>query len=222
MYEAVIFDMDGVLVNSEFAHARAWQEVLAASGCGLDVEYLLMRGAGVADEDFVLRMRGEYNVSTPAVDLLAQKRERYLQLAQTEVELFPGALPLLESLSWRCKLGLATSSPWEQADLFLERFNFRHYFQAIGAREDVARLKPFPDIYLYVMRQLDVSPSRGVAVEDSPTGVTAACAAGLPVVAVATTHSRHSLAHASIVLSSLEPTQRILDAIGTVCCHAVP
>lgn len=221
MYSAVVFDMDGVLVNSEPWHAESWSAVMADHGHEVAPGYFLNHSVGIADEEFVHRMRAEHGVAAKSDQLLAEKRERYMQYARSEVQLYPGALALLDSLSRRCKVGLATSSTMEQAELFLERFQLRQYFQSVAARESVPLAKPFPDIYVYSAHQLDEHPGRCVAIEDSPTGIKAAVAAGFGVVAIASTHRKHALGEAGVVLSGLEPIQRSLDAIATVCYDEV-
>lgn len=215
MYDAVIFDMDGVVIHSEPVHVLSWLTVLSAHGAQVSPT-LVERGIGVADEDFSVRLRAELGLEVSARQLLQEKRQTYRQMAAERVPLGEGIMPLLEALRTRCRLGLATCSPRDEVDLFLDHFALRPYFDAVAAREDVVRLKPFPDLYEYAARQLDVLPSRCVAVEDSPTGIKAARNAGMPVVAVATTHTRYSLSQADIVIASLLPTQRALDALATV------
>lgn len=217
MYEAVIFDMDGVLVDSEPLHMEAWHEVLTRQGVDV-APSVLARGIGVSDEDFSRRLRSDLLIAETAAQLLAQKRAAYLVLARESVQLLPGALALVDALSHRCRLGLATSSPRAEAELMLDRFELRPYFQSVCSGDDVPRVKPFPDCFLLSAHQLGVTPSQCVALEDSPTGVQAAKAAGIPVVAIASTHDRPSLSAADIVVTALEPTGRMLDAIATVCC----
>lgn len=183
--EAVVFDMDGVLVDSEEQWRRVTPPLLRRLAPGWrEADYERVVGLGV--EDLHALLAAEYGLRASRVlfleecDLLA--REVYC----LRVSLAGGLLPLLDALrGGGVPLGLASSSPLRWIRLVIERFALAPRFQAVVGADDVAgRTKPWPDIYLEAARRLGARPGRSVAVEDSAYGVLAAKRAGLRCVAL--------------------------------------
>ena len=127
----------------------------------------------------------------------------------------PGALELIETLHGKKRLALATSSFRENAELVLRRLDLARYFEAIATNESVARVKPHPDLFLYVAERLGVDASECVVLEDAEKGVLAAHAAGMKVIAVPTRETRgNDFSKATRVVSSLvEVTLPLLDSL---------
>jgi beta-phosphoglucomutase family hydrolase len=184
---ALIFDLDGVLVDSMPLHTAAWEHYL--------------HNLGIRVEDLERRMHGKRN-SELVRDLIdgalpedivfehgaAKERLFRTMLIQSEIAKYriPG---LLEFLQRHPDLPKAVGSNAEQAniDFVLDRFNLRPFFSVIVNGMQVQRPKPFPDIYLNAAQQLNVDPANCIVFEDSPTGVEAARAAGMRIVGVETT-----------------------------------
>lgn len=201
-FQAVIFDMDGVLVDSEPLHLEALNEVLAAEGHRLtEAEYLAY--VGVADEwADLIRRKGLRHAPE-------HYRERYhqavLRALRRPLRPQPGVAALLDGVRARgLKVGLASSSRREWVAATLAALGFADRFDAVVSGEMVSRGKPAPDIFLLAAERLGVPPERCLVVEDAPAGVAAAKAAGMTVVAVRTPYTAGArLDAADLVLESL-------------------
>lgn len=204
---AVIFDMDGVLVDSEPLHFATTNRVLARRGAWLERSEYDAR-LGLPEVDFfrelvpLLGLREEPQV-------LAAERVRESLLAMAGGELLPmeGALECLLLLrADGRRLGLASSATRPQVDLVVERLGLRRVLEASVSVQEVARGKPAPDLFLEAARRLGAAPAECLVVEDAPSGVRAARAAGMVAVALpAPGHDGelHRAAGATAVLASL-------------------
>lgn len=208
--KAVVFDMDGVLVLSGPAHWRAWQATAAAHGRALThAEYLGFNG--MTNQDICARLWGAQATAAFVAAVADQKERAYREDVAAAVPLAPGCRALLAVLRGRgAALAVGSSGPLANVDLVLDGGGIRSFFDAVVHGDLVARGKPAPDIFLRAAELLGVSPAHCVVVEDAPTGVRAARAAGMRVVGVATNHEPHELLElgASRVrpdLASLEP-----------------
>jgi HAD superfamily hydrolase (TIGR01509 family) len=184
---AVIFDLDGVLLDSE----QRWNEVKEAlvreaGGTWRDEAPTVMMGMSSPEWAAYLHDELEVPLDTAAInrDVVRRMEESYAR----ELPLLPGAEPAVRALAARWPLGLASSSNREIIDRFLELSGFGDAFTVTVSSEEVARGKPAPDVYLETARRLGVAPARCVAVEDSSNGLRAAAAAGMAVIAVPNPH----------------------------------
>lgn len=176
--DAVLFDMDGTLVDTEGLWWEATASIARALGVALgpeDSPHVLGRTV----EDTAIHL-----VGADGVDGVAQRlTDAFADRIRQGVVIVPGALGLLAALAVEgIPTALVSASPRSIVDLVLPRLN--HRFHEVVAAEDTARGKPYPDPYLEATRRLNVDPTRCVAIEDSPTGIAAAQAAGCRVVAV--------------------------------------
>jgi len=181
---AAIFDMDGLLLESEDSWTVAETELFARYGkpFGLDEKRALLGNAGDALGRILERM-----LEQPGRGL--ELGQEVLQLVLDEVARegvapMPGAVELVEELRGRIPLAVASNSPRALVDLALERGGLAEGWDAIVCGDEVVELKPAPDVYLEACRQLGVPAADAVALEDSPTGVASARAAGLFVVGI--------------------------------------
>lgn len=180
---AVIFDLDGVLVDSEPVQARASRELFAGYGREYtrvhEREFL---GVRVKDEMAILKRRWRLK---PTVAALMAQRRQILERLIDDMELKSGARALLQRLAKRrVPMGLGTSSETWYVDRVMLKFNLRHYFTAIVTGDDVVKGKPDPEVYLRVAAGLGVAPADCMVIEDAPTGAAAARAAGMKCVMV--------------------------------------
>lgn len=211
-FEAVIFDFDGVLACTMDDNHRAWRTVLQPIIPGLDrEEYLLLEGLpprGVAEA--LLRARGL--PLDPVATLVARKEEAYLR--DHSFALYPGIPELLERLAGRLPLGLVTGSGLLRLETTLGQ-PLLSRFTAVVTGDDRMPSKPSPDPYMAAAGRLRVAPSRCLVVENAPLGIRSAKAAGMTVVAVASTLPPARLAEADhVVADSLAMADRVERLLG--------
>lgn len=214
MIEAVVFDLDGVLIQTE----ELWDEVRenmarAAGGrYGQEEQRAMM---GMSSPEWSRYMAEHVGVpGSPdeiAAEVVRQMSERYRE----HLPLIDGAVEAVERLAARWPLGVASSSNRELIDLVLELSGLDRLFDATVSSEEVARGKPAPDVYLEAAKRLGVDPSRSAAVEDSHAGIASAKAAGMRVLAIPNPSyppGDEALADADVVLGSLaELTPETVD-----------
>jgi HAD superfamily hydrolase (TIGR01509 family) len=184
---AIIFDLDGVLLDSE----QRWNEAKEAlvretGGTWLQEAPTVMMGMSSPEWSAYLRddLGVQRDLDAINDDVVRRMHESY----EDGLPLLPGALETVRALAARWPLGLASSSNREIIDVFLERSGVGDLFGATVSSEQVARGKPAPDVYLETARRLDVDPPACVAIEDSANGLRAAHAAGMPVIAAPNPH----------------------------------
>jgi beta-phosphoglucomutase family hydrolase len=185
---AVIFDMDGVLVDSGASHRAAWRAMLDELGVA-EPEQAWRRTIGRPAHEAVSRLLGRDLSEDEARRLSELKHEHYTRLAASGLPPVRGAAAFLDTLA---ALGvpraLATSARRADVTRLLEPLGFLDHFAVIVAAEDVRRGKPHPEVYLRAAEGLGVAPERCLVFDDSRVGIEAARAAGMRVIAVATAH----------------------------------
>ena len=203
-YTAVLFDMDGVIVDSEPLHVAAFQATLKRYEHDLTDEQYKQHFAGKTDEagfkhyfDFI----GE-TVHLPTI--MDEKAKAYLALAADRLVPYPGVIELIRELAAKkVPLALVTGSLRAEAEVTLEAFEIVDCFVSVIAAEDITQSKPNPEGYLKAATTLKVTPANCIVIEDAPSGVKAAEAAGMRCLAVTTTHSRDELQEATVVIEQL-------------------
>jgi HAD superfamily hydrolase (TIGR01509 family) len=218
MIEAVVFDLDGVLVDSEPVWERVRREVVAEHGgqWAPDAQHRLM---GMSTGEWARYLAEDLEVGLPPETVAALVIERVAARYADQLPLMPGAVEAVRGLAARWPLGLASSSPPSLIGTVLDVASLRTSFVTAMSTEQVARGKPAPDIYLAVADQLGHRPERCAAVEDSTNGLRSAASAGLQVIAIP--HPRYppdpaALAWAGLVLASLaELTPRTISALSS-------
>ena len=185
--DAVIFDLDGVLLDSEQRWNGVKEELVRETG-GRWREEAPTAMMGMSSLEWSAYLRDELGVPMDAGAISREVGERMVDGYRRELPLLPGAGRAVRALAARWPLGLASSSNREVIDLVLELADFGRLFDVALSSEEVERGKPAPDIYLAVARELGADPARCVAIEDSSNGLRAAAAAGMPVIAVPNAH----------------------------------
>jgi HAD superfamily hydrolase (TIGR01509 family) len=203
--DAIVFDLDGLLLDSE----QLWDEVreeLARERGGRWSERAQADMMGMSSPEWSRYMHDVVGLSE-SPDEIAEEVVRRMEARYRErLPLIPGAREAVERLAARWPLGLASSSNRPLIDLALETGGLAPFFAATVSSEEVARGKPAPDVYLEAVRRLEVDPARAAAIEDSRNGIRSAHAAGLRVVAIPNAHfppDADSLALADLMLDSL-------------------
>jgi len=182
----VLFDMDGLMVDTEPLSRAAWDKVLAPHGAIINDDlYERMLGRRMLESaDMVL---ADYALPVTAAELIARKIATFKQILADNVSAMPGLWLLLEELARRdIPWGVATSSPREIAELILRELALEKRCRALVAGDQVQHGKPAPDIYLAAAREMGLDQAACLALEDSAPGCLAAAAAGMRVVAVTT------------------------------------
>jgi HAD superfamily hydrolase (TIGR01509 family) len=203
--EAVVFDLDGVLLDSE----QVWDEVraqLVRERGGRWHDRAQRDMMGMSSREWSRYMHDELDVPEPPEQISAEVVRRLEARYRRRLPLLPGGREAVERLAARWQLGLASSSNRELIDFALELMGVAQLFRAAVSSEEVARGKPAPDVYLEAASRLGVEPSRAAAIEDSHNGILAAEAAGMRVIAIPNPHfppSEDALGRADLVLSSL-------------------
>jgi len=206
MIEAVVFDLDGILIDSE----HVWDEVrkqLAEERGGSWNETASRDMMGMSSIEWSRYMRDVVGLTEEPEEISAEVVRRLEDRYRRELPLIPGAEQAVESLAARWPLALASSSNRELIDLVLESSGLGRYFTASVSSEEVARGKPAPDVFLEAARRLGVEPTHCAAVEDSENGILAAKAAGMRTIAIPNPHyppHEDALVAADVVLASIE------------------
>jgi HAD superfamily hydrolase (TIGR01509 family) len=203
--DAVVFDLDGVILDTE----ELWDEVregLARERGGRWSERAQADMMGMSSTEWSQYMHDVVGLAEPPEEINREVLRRMLDRYAKRLPLIEGAVDAVERIAVRWPLGLASSSNRELIDRALEVSGLARHFRATVSSEEVERGKPAPDVYLEVARRLEVEPARCAAVEDSTNGIRSAHAAGMDVVAIpnpAFPPPDDALALASVVIDSI-------------------
>ena len=200
---AVLWDLDGVLVDSALFHFQAWGELFASLGREFS-EADFRRTFGLRNDAILRDLLGD--LPPAEVERLGARKEAlFRQAAGGNITGLPGALTLLRLLRERgFKLALVSSTPHANIELVLRSLDVEAAFDAIVGEEDVTRGKPDPEGFLLAAERLGVPPGECVVIEDAPAGVEAAKRGGMRCVGVYRGRPREALAKADLVVEDLE------------------
>jgi beta-phosphoglucomutase len=192
MYKAILFDMDGTIINNMAYHLKAWERMVEELGGTLRGPALLAELYG-SNRGVVDRIFGQGQFSDEKVQWIGDTKEAYYrELYRPHIRLIEG-LPafLAHCHSLGIPMALGTASNMPNIDLTLDTLGIRHYFGAVVSADDVSQGKPHPETYLKAAAQLGQSPADCLVFEDVPKGVQAAANAGMQAVVITTTHQPH-------------------------------
>ncbi|MBN2551166.1 MAG: HAD family phosphatase [Spirochaetales bacterium] len=197
---AVIFDLDGVLADSEGLHILAWEEI--AREYRLREELMpLQEWVGCPDTEIVRDVVRDHGLSVSPEELLEHKRRIFRRLIAEQLKPVPGSIEALADLD-SIPVGLATSSSRSETELMLRILGAAGRFRAVVTSDDVRHSKPAPDSYLLAAQRLGIAADHCAAIEDTSTGVQAARRAGLIVLAVTNSMPAEKLAAAHEIFAS--------------------
>jgi HAD superfamily hydrolase (TIGR01509 family) len=206
LIEAVVFDLDGVLVDSE----QPWDDArrqLAEERGGRWSERAQKDMMGMSSPEWSRYMHDVVGLPDAPDEISAEVVRRLESLYRERLPIVPGAVEAVERIAAQWPLAVASSSNRPLIDLFLELSNLAKFFRVTVSSEEVARGKPAPDVYLEAARRLGYEPGECAAVEDSENGIRSAVAAGMRVIAIpnrAFPPSSETLAAAHVVIASLD------------------
>ena len=185
MIRALIFDFDGVILDTETPEYTSWREVFASHGAELTMEAWSQGiGAGPGSFDVYAHLASLTTQTVEVESIRTVRRARNQELIAAEA-ILPGVEAwLTDAQRLGFKLGIASSSPSDWVEGHLTRLGLRQPFECLRCRDHVTHAKPSPELYVAVCQGLGVGPSEAMAIEDSPNGISAARAAGLFCVAV--------------------------------------
>ena len=206
MIRAIIFDFDGLIVDTEEPIFRAWQRIYRERGAELPLEqWLTIIGTSSGPFDPVIDLGERIGMRLDRAEMKALQR-LYYQESTTTQDLLPGVRRYLdEAVELHLKTAIASSSGRAWIEEHLERLGIANRFDAVLSRDDVGRPKPDPDLYLAALARVGVAADEAIALEDSSNGIKAATAAGIFCVAVPNSMTASmDLSLADLRLASLE------------------
>lgn len=204
-FDALVFDMDGTLTDSEPLHLLAYQQVLAGFAVTFSEEQY-DQFTGATDKAIATWLVKTHSLPSSVDELIALKEAQFVELVRQRSVLRPGVQRVLQQASDAgLTLAVASSAMKGSIEAVLDCLKIRHYFAAIASGEEVKNSKPAPDVFKLAARRIKVRPRRCLAFEDSRNGTLAAKAAGMRCVVVpagSTSHQDHS--QADLQLASFE------------------
>ena len=223
MIKALVFDFDGLIVDTEMSSYQTWQEIYAEHDCQLPFSTWAICIGG-SPQLFDPCEYLEQQIGRPVLreEIRLRRRQQHIRMVEAQPVL-PGVEDyILSAKRLGLKIGVASSSRHEWVDTHLTRLGLIDYFDSIKCFDDVKRTKPNPELYLAVLDALGVHGQQAIALEDSPNGVIAAQQAGIFCVAVPNpVTSQLSLLHADLCLSSLTEVslEQLLAKVGGTVKH---
>lgn len=209
MLAAILFDLDGTLVNTDPVHYQVWQEVLRDYGIEIDEIFYKTRISGRLNSLIIADILP--NLTLAESQQLAEKKEsRFRELSQS-LQPLPG---LLDMLAWTDKLGLqravVTNAPPKNAQFMLSVLGLTNIFDTVVLANDVAAGKPDPAPYLSALNRLGLTPELVIAFEDSPSGIHSSVGAGIRTIGIASTHPPEHLCSAGAIMAVADFTAKQL------------
>jgi len=216
LIDAVVFDLDGVIVDSEQVWDAVREQYTRESG-GTYSESATRDMMGMSSLEWSRYMHEVLGVPGTPEEINAAVVARMLERYSEKLPLIPGAVEAVRRCAERWPLAIASSSNPELIDVVLDESGLRDVISVAVSSQEVARGKPAPDVYLEAARRLGVDPRRCAAVEDSHNGILSAKAAGMRVIAIPNPHfppAADALADADVVLRSIEElTPDVIDGL---------
>lgn len=211
---AVLWDMDGVLVDTAELHYQTWKQTLAGYGIQFSRQ-LFNESFGMNNEQTLTRILGRPPEPSFLQESSDHKEDKFRKSIPGQIELYPGVRKLLQELqSAGVRQAIASSAPQENIDALVNELNMASFFQAIVSGH-LLNSKPDPATFLLAAERLGVNPQHRVVIEDALHGIEAARRAGMKCIAVATTNPVDFLSPADLVVSRINELSaaRILDLI---------
>jgi len=217
MIQALIFDLDGTLANTEKLHFKAWREALLQNGVG---EFFLedfLRYVGTSNEKVANDYIQSDGLKKSQKELIIEKQTLYMNLIP-EVELYTGAREILERFHGKLSLAVASSSHEKEVRAILETHDLISYFPVILGGDMVQKRKPDPEIYVTSAGLLGVEPRKCLAFEDSSPGLNAAKNAGMIAIAVPNEFTKeHDFTGADSIVDNLAKVDvQCVERLGTL------
>lgn len=183
--QAVIFDMDGLMIDSEPLHCEAYDRVLKKFGYDLTKDENSQRYVGIGDVACCDDLISRHHLPITTKELMKQKQGEYLKLLDSNIKAQPGLLKLLDQLQKNnYKKAIASGSLLYEIKTIINSLKIEKFFDAVCSVEEVQNGKPEPDLFLLAARRLEISPERCLVLEDAPSGIKAAVSANMKSYAI--------------------------------------
>lgn len=202
MITAVIFDMNGVIIDDEPLHEQAFREVLQSIGVTLSHEAYQKHFLGRSDLAGMEHLNEKQPLPKPLDELYKQKMKRYWQLSQAGIPLMPGIVETIKNLTASFRLALTTGATKLEVDTVVAEHNLAQYFDILITTENFSKSKPDPEPYLLTATKLGVSPQKCVVIEDAIAGIEAAHGAGMKCIAITNSFTTAQLKKADKIIDS--------------------
>ena len=204
----VIFDWDGVIIDSHDQHELSWQKLAEENNKTLPINFF-KETFGMRNESIIPKHFGDWidkGKENQIQDIGDRKEQIYREIIiESGIDPLPGVTQLLATLkeeNIRCSIG--SSTPTKNIETVISMIGLSDHFNAITAAEDVKNGKPDPEVFLTAAKKINVNPEKCIVVEDAHVGIEAALSAKMRVIAVATTHQIDQLGRAHLAVESLE------------------
>jgi beta-phosphoglucomutase family hydrolase len=216
MKYAIIFDMDGVLIDSGRFHLESWQRLAEENGIECS-ESLFWETFGQTNRQILPRLFERELREEELSRLGDRKEELYREIVAHQAEPMPGVPALIDGLvnrGWR--IGIGSSGPRANVELIIDRFALGKIVSAFTSSEDVTHGKPDPEVFLKAAEKMGVDPKACVVVEDAIHGIEAAHRAGMKCIAITTTNPAEALSAADLVIETFEELScnRVIELTG--------
>ncbi|MBN1972189.1 MAG: HAD family phosphatase [Sedimentisphaerales bacterium] len=201
--KGVIFDLDGVLIDSGPAHRQSWYDLAAKEGYQMSDEFF-HNTFGMQNFQVIPMLAGKELPPEKIDEISDWKEQRYREIFADTIKLADGAERLFNELKAEgFLLAIGSSTPKENLNFVMDKLKIEKFFKTIVSMKDVTRGKPAPDTFLLAAKNLSLKPENCIVIEDSLAGIEAAKAAQMSIVALTTTRRREELTDADIIVSGL-------------------
>jgi len=212
--KAILLDFDGVIAETDNHHIAAWQRTLSALGWQVSDE-VAARSAEIDDREFLTELFAKRGIVSDKIDdWVRRKQVLTVSMLKESPRLYPGVVDLIRKLRGRVRLAVVSGTWRENIQTVLEAAGLAENFETIVGKEDVTSVKPAPEAYHLALRRLRLSARSSVALEDSPTGLASARAAGIRVIAVGHRRPFGDWVGDATYISGFEPVEGLLRHLG--------
>ncbi|MBU0757795.1 MAG: HAD family phosphatase [Nanoarchaeota archaeon] len=213
MIKGIIFDLDGVIADTEELHSRATIEALMNHGIMVDenfyYDYWTKQGKGIAD---IIK---EKKSDAYEEKIRQEKRREYHALLKKELKIYPGAKDKIAQLSEKYIISLCTSSRKKDAELILTLSNLKKYFSCVISKDDVKKAKPDPEGFILACKKMEITPAEAVVIEDAEKGLFAAKKAGIKCIIIPNKYTKdNDFSKADVILDNInELSKSVIDSL---------
>lgn len=213
--DAVIFDMDGLMIDTECIYWAVAREMAQEAGKTVSDD-TLGRMMGRAPLDSVQLYAREVGLTQPAEELMRERDRRVLEVFKKGIQPMPGLMEILEAFRPRFKIALATSARMHFVELIFGNMDLHRFFDVLQTSDDIVNGKPHPEIYLKAMNKLGVEPAKSFVLEDSSNGSLAGKRAGAHTVAVPSIYTKtHDFSFVDYVAADLFDARRHIESVAS-------